>query len=99
MTWGLGTFSATLYAARNLKLPVRWNVSVARNTTTPRWAASRGASTNVVGRGASEVGAGIAVLTVEAMASGTPIDGWDMRCTGVWAESSRILTKQRSSLR
>src|SRR5678815_838796 len=82
MTCGLGTFSATLYAARNLKLPVRWKVSVARKTSTPRCAPSRGASTIVVGRGESALCTGAALRTGEATASGTAIDESDMRWTG-----------------
>ncbi len=43
------TLEATLYAARNLKLPVYWNVSVAMVIEAPRNLDSRGASMMVVG--------------------------------------------------
>src|SRR5581483_7597054 len=48
---GLGTFTTTLFAALNLKLPVNWNVSAARVTFAQRRSERRGASINVVGRG------------------------------------------------
>src|SRR5512143_2992909 len=72
ITCGCGTFAATLNAARNLKLPVRWNVSLARKTSRPRCAARRGASTMVVGLGESATFAREREDT--AAASGTAID-------------------------
>ena len=45
------TLDATLYAARNLKLPVYCSVSLANTTSTPSFFDRRGASTIVVGRG------------------------------------------------
>src|SRR6185312_548048 len=50
MIIGCGTDVATLYAARSLKLPVYWNVSLARTTVAPSRSLSRGASMKVVGR-------------------------------------------------
>jgi hypothetical protein len=77
ITWGCGTFATTLNAARNLKLPVRWKVSVARTTSSPRCAARRGASSIVVGRGAS---AASRALTIDGAAgSGTVVDS-GIRC-------------------
>src|SRR4029453_8466797 len=91
MMCGLRTFSATLYAARNLKLPVRWNVSVARNTSRPRCAARRGASTMVVGRGESEARSACVSSELAAVtARGTAIEDSDMR----WARlSDRVRPK------
>src|SRR3990172_573315 len=44
------TFAATLYAARNLKLPVCWNVSLAIVRSRPSFFCRRRASMSVVGR-------------------------------------------------
>src|SRR5438045_9569865 len=60
------TFDATLYAARNLKLPVYWSVSLASTRSTPSFFEMRGASAMVVGRGGGGVKTGDGVAVAES---------------------------------
>src|SRR5690606_14151972 len=56
MMSGWGTVDATLYAARNLKLPVCWNASLTIVRSTPSRSESRGAEIRVVGRPTADHG-------------------------------------------
>ncbi len=83
-----GTFCATQSAARNLKLPVNWNVSIARMTRTPRRRARLAGSW-------SKVGFGRALRA----ALGRPGRRWPGRMVQTVPSSASLSTPPRSSRR